>query len=287
MSDTIAVPQYAPKATRRRSAFINPTTLIGVAGLAVIALTAIFAPALAPYDPLTVNVLARLQPPSWAHPFGTDELWRDNLSRVLYGGRLTLVTALVAVAVASSIGVTIGLISGYFGGTVDVVLSRVMDFVLSIPAILLAIVIIAVLGPSRISALAAVAIVGIPQFARLSRATAITLREREFVLASIALGAGHFRVMVRTILPNSLGPIIVQCAITGATAILLEAALSFLGLGAQPPTSSWGLMLSSAQGYLQEAPWYGVFPGAAVTLTVLAFDAVARGLNRGLTDRTL
>jgi peptide/nickel transport system permease protein len=295
-SQTIADPSgasiSAPKAVKgslpkRRSSFANRTTLVGLCGLVLIAATAVFAPLLAPHDPLALDLLARVQPPSWSHPFGTDELGRDNLARVLYGGRLAVVTALVATAVASSVGVSVGMISGYFGGVTDVVLSRAMDFLLAIPAILLAVVIIAVLGPSQASALAAVAIVSVPQFARLARASALSLREREFVLASIGLGAGIPRIILRTILPNSLGPIIVQCAITGATAIGLEAALSFLGLGAQPPAPSWGLMLSSAEPYLQQAPWYALFPGLALTLTVLSLDAVARGLSRALTDRSL
>jgi peptide/nickel transport system permease protein len=281
------LPPIRTSFTRRRLRFANGTTLLGITGIAVIGLAALLAPLIATKDPLAVDILRRLQPPSWAHPFGTDELGRDNFARVLYGGRLSLVTAFVAVAVASTIGVAVGLVSGYFGGLLDAVLSRAMDFLLSIPAILLAIVIIAVLGPSRVSALAAVATVSIPQFARLARAGALALKQREFVQASVALGARDGRVLLRTILPNAVSPIIVQCAITGATAILLEAALSFLGLGTQPPAPSWGLMLSTAQSYLQEAPWYGVFPGLAVTLAVLSLDAIARGLNRGLTDRSL
>jgi peptide/nickel transport system permease protein len=271
----------------RRSRLINGTTIVGIVGIGVMGLTALLAPLIASQDPLAIDITLRLQPPSQEHLFGTDELGRDNFARVLYGGRLSLLTALLAVITASSIGVSIGLISGYFGGALDVVLSRAMDFLLSVPAILLAIVIIAILGPSSASAVVAVATVSIPQFARLARAGALELKEREFVQASQVLGARHGRVIGRTILPNAISPIIVQCAITGATAILLEAALSFLGLGTQPPEPSWGLMLSSAQAYLQEAPWYGVFPGLAITLAVLFLDAIARGLNRGLTDRSL
>jgi peptide/nickel transport system permease protein len=283
-----ASPSILVKVNRlRRFRFANATAVVGFVGLVLIACTALFAPLVAVHDPLVVDITARLEPPSWSHPFGTDELGRDTFARVIYGGRLTLVTAVVAVAIASSVGVAIGLLSGYFGSVVDALLSRAMDFLLSIPAILLAIAIIAALGPSRGSALTAVSIVSIPQFARLARASALALKEREFVQSATALGASHVRVMLRTILPNSLSPIIVQAAITGSTAILLEAALSFLGLGAQPPDPSWGLMLSTAQSYLQEAPWYGLFPGVAVTLAVISLDAVARGLNRGLVDRSL
>jgi peptide/nickel transport system permease protein len=281
----IASPQLSTGFARRRLRVVNATFALGMAGLLAIGLSALFAPLIAKHDPLAIDILTRLQPPSWEHPFGTDELGRDNFARVLFGGRLSLVTALAAVGIASSVGVTIGLISGYFGGWLDAVLSRAMDFLLAIPAILLAIVIIAVLGPSRASALVAVATVSIPQFARLARAGVLALKPREFVQASVVLGARHTRVLLRTILPNVLSPIIVQCAITAATAILLEAALSFLGLGTQPPEPGWGLMLSTAQSYLQEAPWYGLFPGLAVTVTVLSLDAIARGLNRGLSGR--
>jgi len=264
----------------------NWSIVVGLTGLLFIAASAVLAPMISPHDPLAINITAQLQAPSWSHPFGTDELGRDNLARVLYGGRHTLLEALIAVAVASTAGVSIGMVSGYFGGLVDAVLGRAMDFLLSIPAILLAIVVIAVLGPSDASALIAVAVVSIPQFARLARAGALSLRERDYVQASIALGASHLRVMARTLLPNSLGPIIVQSAITGATAILLESALSFVGLGAQPPTPSWGLMLSTAQTYLQQSPWYGLFPGLAITLTVFSLDALARGLSQATGDRS-
>lgn len=281
LASTIARPRE-----RWRSRLPNRSILIGLTGLTLIAASAILAPVISPHSPLAINITAQLQPPSWSHPFGTDELGRDNLARVLYGGRHTLLEALIAVAVASTAGVTIGMVSGYFGRLVDALLGRAMDFLLSIPAILLAIVVIAVLGPSDASALIAVAVVSIPQFARLARASALSLREREYVQASVAMGASHLRVMARTLLPNSLGPIIVQSAITGATAILLESALSFVGLGAQPPTPSWGLMLSTAQTYLQQSPWYGLFPGLAITLTVVSLDALARGLSRATGDRS-
>lgn len=281
-----ALAAVIPKRHQWRGTLPNRSTLIGLTGLTLIAASAILAPVISPHDPLAINITAQLQPPSWSHPFGTDELGRDNLARVLYGGRHTLLEALIAVAVASTAGVSVGLVSGYFGRLVDAILGRAMDFLLSIPAILLAIVVIAVLGPSDTSALIAVAVVSIPQFARLARASALSLREREYVQASIAMGASHLRVMARTLLPNSLGPIIVQSAITGATAILLESALSFVGLGAQPPTPSWGLMLSTAQTYLQQSPWYGLFPGLAITLTVFSLDALARGLSQATGERS-
>jgi peptide/nickel transport system permease protein len=258
-------------------------TRIGLAAIAAIALVSLLGPLVIPQDALTVDARAKLEPPSWSHPFGTDELGRDILARLLEGGRLTLLTAVAAVLIGGVPGVALGAIAGYYGRWVDAILTRLMDFMLSIPAVLLAIVIIAVLGPRPTSALLAVGLVSLPQFARIARAGVLSLKEREYVLAAISVGARDMRVLGRTIVPNTLGPIVVQCAITAATAILLEAALSFIGLGAQPPSPSWGLMLSIAQGYLAQAPWYGIFPGLAVTVTVLALDSVARGLGRQLT----
>jgi peptide/nickel transport system permease protein len=253
--------------------------LLGLATLALLALLAIAAPLVAPQDPLVQDRDAQFQPPSPTHPFGTDEFGRDLFSRVIYGARISLLTGVVSVAIAATIGVPLGLFGGFFGGWVDSVTMRFLDVLLAVPAILLAMVIIAVLGPGSFNAMVAVGIVSVPAFARLTRASTLTLKERDFVLAVRALGAGPFYQMFRTILPNAATPLLVQMAVTAALAMLLEASLSFLGLGTRPPDPSWGSMLNTGRGFLHLAPWYGLFPGLVLTIAVLALNAVADGLQ--------
>jgi peptide/nickel transport system permease protein len=240
---------------------------------------AIAAPALSSRGPYETDLALQFLPPSVSHLFGTDELGRDIFGRVLYGGRTSLLTAAAAVLIAGSIGIPIGLLAGYWGEWVDAVAMRMMDMVLAVPAILLAMVIIAILGRSTVSALIAVGVVSVPAFARLVRASTLRLKALEFVLATQSIGASHTYLIIRTILPNGSTPIIVQCAVTAATAVLIEAALSFLGLGTVPPEPSWGGMLSTGKAYLDQAPWYALFPGIAVTTTVFSFDLLARGMQ--------
>lgn len=247
--------------------------------LALLTGLALAAPLVAPKDPLAQSRAEQFRSPSLANPFGTDEFGRDILSRVIYGARISLLTGAVAVLIGGCLGVPLGLLGGFFGGWVDAITMRVLDFVLAVPAILLAMIIIAVLGPGSFNAMLAVGVVSVPSFARLARASTLTLKEREFVLATRALGVGPGYLIFRTILLNALTPIVVQTAVTAAVAMLLEAALSFLGLGTQPPAPSWGSMLNTGRSFLHHAPWYGLFPGVAITASVLSLNALADALQ--------
>ena len=238
-----------------------------------------------PLDPLGQDYVNMLQGPSAAHWFGTDELGRDVLARVVYGARTSLVTAAGAVAIAAAIGVPIGLVAGYFGGWRDAVLMRFVDVLLSLPGILFAMAMIAVLGRSQVAALVAVGITGVPTFARITRAQVLSLRQRDFVTAVEALGGSAAYNMFRTVLPNAWSPILVQVVILSSMAILIEASLAFLGLGIPPPTPSWGEMLRTGKSYLHDAPTYAIFPGLVLTFTILSLDTLGRTLARVLEDR--
>jgi peptide/nickel transport system permease protein/oligopeptide transport system permease protein len=252
---------------------------LGLGFLALIVLVAVFADLL-PLDPLGQDFVRSLEGPSRDYWFGTDELGRDILSRVVFGARTSLVTAAGAVVIAALIGVPMGLIGGFFGGWRDAALMRMVDVMMALPAILFAMTLIAVFGRSQGAALLAVGITGIPGFARIVRAQVMTLRKRDFVIAVEAFGGSAGYNMFRTILPNSLSQILVQVVVLSSVAILLEAALAFLGVGVPPPTPSWGEMLRTGKTYLHEAPYYAVLPGIVLTLTILAFDSIGRGLSR-------
>lgn len=252
--------------------------------LLVISLAALAAGVMS-VDPLRQDIARMLEGPTADHWFGTDELGRDILARVLFGARTSLLTAAGAVAIAALVGVPIGLAAGFFGGWRDTLLMRIVDLLLALPAILLAMALIAVLGRSQLTALAAVGMTGIPAFARVTRAQALSLKSRDFVTAVEAFGGTPGYIMFRTVLPNAWSPILVQCVVLSSVAILLEAALSFLGVGIPPPTPSWGEMLRAGKDYLYEAPTYAVLPGVVLTLTILAFDTVGRALNRVLEDQ--
>lgn len=236
-------------------------------------------PALLPYGPLD-QVSTPLIGPSWQHPFGTDELGRDILTRCLAGSRSTLLVAVVAAVCGGTVGALIGVVSGYLGGWIDAVLMRVIDVLLALPSILIALVIVALLGPSTTNVVLAIAIVEVPAFARLARASTLSLRDRPFVEAARAAGFTDTAIMRRVILPNALSPLAVQLVVASSSAILVVAALSFLGLGEQPPAPSLGAMLKSSQLFLGRAYWYPVFPGLLVTALVAAFAAVGSGLSR-------
>ncbi|MET0742007.1 MAG: ABC transporter permease, partial [Microvirga sp.] len=240
---------------------------------------------LLPIDPLNQDILASLEPPSAAHWFGADELGRDILARVIFGARTSLLTAAGAVVIAAAIGVPIGLMAGFFGGWRDAVLMRFIDVLLALPGILFAMAMIAVLGRSQAAALLAVGITGVPSFARVTRAQVLSLRKRDFVTAVEAFGGSAAYNMFRTILPNAWSPILVQVVVLSSVAILLEAALSFLGVGIPPPTPSWGDMLRTGKAFLHEAPTYAVLPGLVLTLTILSLDAIGRALAALLEDR--
>lgn len=251
---------------------------IALAYLAVVAFLATFADFLG-FDALHQNILHSLEAPSADYWFGTDELGRDIMSRVIYGARTSLLAAGGAVLIAGAIGIPIGLMAGFFGGWRDAVLMRVVDVLLALPAILFAMAVIAVFGRSQGAALLAVGITGIPGFARIVRAQVLSLRKRDFVIAVEAFGGTSGYNMFRTILPNSWNQILVQVVVLSSVAILLEAALAFLGVGVPPPTPSWGEMLRTGKTYLHEAPYYAVLPGIVLTLTILSFDTVGRTLT--------
>ncbi len=263
-----------------RRVIARPGAAISIAFLGGLALLASFAGLLG-LDPLSQDIVRMLEGPSREYPFGTDELGRDILSRVVYGARTSLATAAGAVLLAALIGVPVGLIAGFFGGWRDAVLMRIVDLLLALPGIMLALALIAVLGRSQAAALVAVGITGVP----VARAQVLSLRRRDFVTAVEAFGASSSYTMFRTILPNSWSPILTQMVVLSSVAILLEAALSFLGVGIPPPTPSWGEMLRTGKEYLHDAPTFAVLPGLALTLTILAFDTIGRTLSSVLEGR--
>lgn len=253
---------------------------IALGFLVLLSVAAIAAPLVAPYDPLQQDLSSILVGPSWSHPFGTDELGRDMLSRVIYGGRISLATAAIAVSVAGSVGGLAGLVAGYVERATGAFIMRFMDFLLAVPGILLAITIAAVLGNGFWPATIAVTVISTPAFARLARASVLSTKEEEFVQSTRSAGAGHPYLMFRTIFPNALSPLIVQASVAAATAILLEAALSFLGLGTQPPAPSWGTAMALGKSYLKQSIWYALMPGLVLTATVLSIDTIGRALQR-------
>ncbi|MBI4245922.1 MAG: ABC transporter permease [Candidatus Rokubacteria bacterium] len=259
--------------------------LVGAALVAAFLMVTALAPVLAPYDPVAADFANVLSPPTWSHPFGTDDIGRDILSRVVHGSRVSLEAGLVTVALALVVGLPLGLAAGYLGGWVDTLIMRAVEVILSFPTLVLALGITAVLGPKLIHALFAIGVVFVPHFARLIRGQTLTVKENDFIAAARALGGSDLRVMRRHVLPNCLAPILVQSTYSIAFAILVEAALSFLGLGTQPPTPSWGIMLSTGRGYLEQAPWLGAFPGVAIFLTVLGFNLLGDGIRDALDPR--
>jgi len=243
------------------------------------------APWLAPHDPLAQNLAQRLEAPSAQHVFGTDDFGRDVISRVIWGSRVSLRLGLVSVAIALVLGGMIGLLAGYYGGWFDLIGMRFMDLMLAFPSILLAIVVVAILGPSLTNAMIAVGVMAVPQYARVVRASVLSVRGLEYVQAARALGAGDARILATAILPNVGGPIIVTASLGLATAVLEAAGLSFLGLGAQPPTPEWGSMLSQGRELVLIAPWVLTAPGIAVFLSVLGFNLVGDALRDLLDPR--
>ena len=255
---------------------------VGLVIIVAFALMAIFAPSLAPYDPNKQSLTQLLQPPNAQHWLGTDELGRDILSRILYGARVSLSVGIISVGIALVIGVVLGLISGYFGGWTDTLIGRGTDALLAFPALVLALAITSALGPSLTNAMLAIGVVGIPIYVRLTRGQVLALKEREFVEGARVAGASSPRIIFRHILPNVTSPIIVQASLGVAFAVLAEAGLSFLGLGVQPPTASWGSMINTGKNYLEMDPWVAIVPGIAIFLTVLGFNFLGDGIRDAL-----
>jgi len=262
----------------------------GKAGLLIVGffvLLALLSPLLMPYDATKDrNLRERLKPPSVEHVMGTDELGRDIFTRVIHGSRISLRVGVFAVGIAVVVGTFLGLLAGYFGGRIDMLISWLVDIMLSFPSILLAIAIVAVIGPGISNAMIAVGIVQIPIYARLTRSVVLSLKEQDFVAAAEGLGASRGRIIFKHILPNGLSPLIVQATLSIATAILDAAGLGFLGLGAQPPQPEWGLMISKGFLYFTRAPWISLFPGVAIMIAVLGFNLLGDGLRDALDPRT-
>ena len=269
--------------------FSNRLAIFGSVVLSVFILMAVFAPYVAPYSPLQQHLPQKFAGPSLAHPFGQDELGRDILSRVIYGARISLTAGLAAVTVATVVGTIVGLTAGYLGRWPDSLLMRLMDVLLAFPSILLAILIVSILGPSLPNAMLAIGIVFIPQIARVVRSAVISVRERDYIEAERALGAGDVQIVLSGVLPNSIAPLIVQATLTLATAILDVAALSFLGLGARAPTPEWGAMLTDAFrsgfGVFVQGQHAIIFPGLAIALCVLSVNFIGDGLRDALDPR--
>lgn len=268
---------------------MNRPGKFGLAVILIFFIVAIFAPLIAPYDPVAQNKFSDSRPteerlkPGWEHPFGLDDLGRDVLSRVIYGARISMQVGVMVVLISALIGMIIGSVSGYYGGWIDRIFSGFLfNVFLAFPSILLAIAMVAFLGPSIRNLILALSVIGWVGYARLIRGQVLKVREFDYVTAARALGAGDFRILFRHILPNAIQPLIVQASLGMAGAVLSEASLSFLGLGVQPPTSSWGVMLNDARSYLNVAPHLLIFPGLAVMLTVLAFNFVGDGLREWL-----
>ncbi|ASR07827.1 dipeptide ABC transporter permease DppC [Rhizobium leguminosarum bv. viciae] len=266
----------------------NKGAVIGLVVFSIILVVAVLAPLFAPHQPNEQNRQVLLAVPFWmeagsaSYPLGTDAVGRDILSRLIYGARFSLFIGVVVVTLSVISGVLIGLVAGFFRGKIDTAIMRLMDIILAFPSLLLALVLVAVLGPGLTNAMIAISLVNQPHFVRLTRASVISEREKEYVIASRVAGAGTFRLMFKTILPNCLGPLIVQATLAFSAAILDAAALGFLGMGAQPPTPEWGTMLAESREFISRAWWVVTFPGLAILITVLAINLMGDGLRDAL-----
>jgi peptide/nickel transport system permease protein len=264
-----------------RTFFRHRGAVFGLTILTCWVAVALFAPVLAPRDPLELGMAGRVGP-SPEHPLGTDRLGRDILSRIMYGARISLLLGVVSVTIGLSVGSVIGVVAGYVGGRLETLLMRFIDALLAFPGVLLALVVIAALGPSLTNVMIAVGIASIPEYARLARASTLSVKARPFIEAARANGANDARIMLRHLAPNIAGPLIVLSTLQVGTAILVGSGLSFLGMGAQPPTPEWGLMTANGRDYLDRAWWMSTFPGLAILTTVVAFNLVGDGLKEAL-----
>ena len=280
----LAIESPARRAWRRLKQ--RKSALFALFVIIALILIAIFAPLIAPYDPTKQSWSAVRKAPSLAHWFGTDEVGRDILSRIIYGTRASLSAGVISVGIAISIGVPLGLLAGYLGGKVDAILGRITDAMLAVPFLILAIALAAFLGPSLGNAMIAIGVTATPLFIRLTRGQTLSVVKEDYIEAARAVGNPGWRIALRHILPNVMPALLVQATLTIATAIIAEASLSFLGLGQQPPAPSWGSMLNAAQRFLTNAPWMVVWPGLAIFVTVLSFNLFGDGLRDALDPRT-
>jgi peptide/nickel transport system permease protein len=273
-----------------RSAFrrllAEPSALVGGTIVGAFLMMAALAPLIAPYDPSASDWMAVREAPGWLHPFGTDDLGRDILSRVIFGARASLAAGFISVSIAIAIGVPLGLIAGYFGGVTDIVISRCADALLACPFLVLAIALAAFLGASLENAMIAIGVSAMPIFIRVTRGQALNVRTEDYVSAAVSQGLSHPKILAAYILPNVVPPIIVQATLTVAIAVLAEASLAFLGLGQPPPAPSWGSMLDAARQFLVEAPWMAIWPGLAIVVVVIGFNMLGDALNDVLNPRT-
>ncbi|NQE54014.1 peptide/nickel transport system permease protein [ANME-1 cluster archaeon GoMg3.2] len=259
--------------------------MVGAALILFLALIAVFAPYIAPHDPIEINLKERLLAPNMEYPLGTDNLGRCMLSRIIYGARISLQIGIIVVGITSVIGITLGMIAGYYGGVLDELIMRGVDILLVFPGIILALVIAGILGPGLFNVMLALAIVGWTGYARVVRGVVLSVKEKEYVESARALGVGDWYIITRHILPSCVAPIIVIATLGMAYVILAAAALSFLGLGAQPPTPEWGSMLNNGKNFMRTAPHLTIFPGLAIMITILAFNFIGDGLRDALDPR--
>jgi ABC-type dipeptide/oligopeptide/nickel transport system permease subunit len=287
------LPEQAIRPTSLAAAFLrrfvrNRLAIIGALIIGVMIILAVFAPLIAPYDPLNQDLDHVLEPESAQHLMGTDDLGRDMLARIMYGARLSLLAAIYAVGIAFVIGVPVGLLSGYYGGAWDeLVVMRIVDAVQAFPFLILALALAATLGAGFGNAMIAIGLGFAPAFVRIVRAQVMSVAGHDYILAASAIGARDTRILLRHVLPNSMAPLLVQTTLSMAAGVLAEAGLSFLGLGAPPPTPSWGQMLSVAQGYISLAPWLAYWPGLAIFLAVMGFNLIGDGVREALDPRLL
>jgi peptide/nickel transport system permease protein len=265
--------------------FRNKGAVVGLATIVIVLLIIAFAPVVAPYDPIEVDTTNTQQAPSLTHPFGTDTIGRDILSRIIFGGRLSLFVGVLAIAIAAGIGVPLGMIAGYYGSWIDRVISRLIDILLAFPGILLALAVVAVLGSSLINASIAVGIALIPGFVRLVRGSYLTARENVYVEAARVIGVGNVRIMFRHIMPNVVASVMVLVTVAIGWAIIIGSSLSFLGLGVQAPTAEWGADLSAGREWVRTAWWMSTFPGLAIMIVILAVNLLGDGLRDALDPR--
>jgi peptide/nickel transport system permease protein len=277
--------QQQPWVQTLLAAFSRPMGATGATIILVLLLVALLAPEISPYSPLEQHPGQELQGPGGSFPLGSDQLGRDLLSRILWGARISFTVGILATGLGAIVGVGTGLLAGYLGGRVDAVIMRFYDVLLAFPGIILGMAVISVLGPSSINVAYALAVSGLPYFARLTRSSVLVERERDYVLAAQCLGATDGRIMLFHVLPNTVAPLLVQLSLGMGFAVLAEAGLSFLGLGTQPPDPSWGTMLNESRAYLRESPWYGLWPGIALTVLLVGLNYFSDGLRDALDSR--